>query len=273
MRDVLARARGAPFVPPPPLFGFDRPFQGEGLEQRSSAFYPYGTDGGGEYLLHHGIDISNAQGTLVRAVADGEVVYAGDDRSGEPWGKRDERLPRGFYGQLVVIRHADDIHDLPLFSLYGHLSEVMARKRQFIRAGEVLGKVGSEGVALGPHLHLEIRVNAQDYTATRNPELFIKHLPERGTIVGRVSDAEGRPLPDVEVGLYAYEGEGSRRWLRQTSTYPADRVNSVEMLGENFVFGDLEPGIYSVSAESPGGLITREVTVFDGLPSGIVLRR
>ncbi|MFN2250755.1 MAG: M23 family metallopeptidase, partial [Anaerolineae bacterium] len=85
----------------PPFFSLARPF-GTGLEDRASRYYPYGTTGGGEYLLHHGVDIGNPIGTPVLVVADGIVEYAGsDDRASDVmWGPQPD-----FYGQLEVVRH------------------------------------------------------------------------------------------------------------------------------------------------------------------------
>ena len=64
--------------------------------------YPYASTAGGTREPHHGVEFENATGTPVHAAADGEVVFAGPDKEVvySPW--------RNFYGNVVVIRHADD---------------------------------------------------------------------------------------------------------------------------------------------------------------------
>jgi murein DD-endopeptidase MepM/ murein hydrolase activator NlpD len=270
--DRLALASGGPFELPAPYLAFSRPFA-EGLEQRGSSFYPYGTTGGGEYLLHHGVDIGNPMGTIVRAVGDGEVVFAGTDAEGPAWGARDERYPEGFYGRLVVIRHAEAVEGRPLYSLYGHLSRLLVQRRQHVKAGQAIAAVGSAGIALGPHLHLEFRSAAQDYMATLNPELYVANLDGLGLIVGRLTDPAGKPLAKIDIGLYSLGDDGRETWIRQTSSYPSERINSSPGLGENFVFADVEPGRYRVAAVPGGGRLTGDLTVVTGRPSAILLHR
>lgn len=270
--DQLARAAGRPFALDPPLLTFGRA-AADGLEQRGSAFYPYGTTAAGQYLLHHGIDISNPLGTPILAVAGGEVIYAGEDVAMQAYGPADEPYPKGFYGRLVLLRHDPTLDDAAIYSLYGHLSQTAVVQRQRVAAGQPIGYVGSAGIALGPHLHLEFRVSGNDYLATVNPDLMLRPLAGLGVIVGRVADPAGRPLHGIDVGLYALDAAGGERWLRQTTTYPAERINPIPGLGENFVFGDVEPGRYVVAATPGGGRLDAEVRVEAGRASGILLKR
>jgi murein DD-endopeptidase MepM/ murein hydrolase activator NlpD len=59
-------------------------------------------------------------------------------------------------GNFIIIRHPGN-----LTTLYGHLSQIYVRPRQFVRQGEVIGAVGKTGNAnysdIQPHLHLEVR--------------------------------------------------------------------------------------------------------------------
>lgn len=91
--------------------------------------------------LHAGNDIPAATGTPIRAAAAGRVTRAG---------------VAGGYGNLVEIDHGNG-----LTTRYGHMSRIMARAGQYVAQGEVIGKVGSTGLATGPHLHFEIRRNGQ----------------------------------------------------------------------------------------------------------------
>lgn len=93
------------------------------------------------WRAHQGIDYAADPGTPVRTIADGVVVRAG-------WA--------GGYGRMVEIRHANGI-----VTRYGHLSKFTPglQPRMQVSQGTVIGAVGSSGLATGPHLHFELRVN------------------------------------------------------------------------------------------------------------------
>ncbi|HYP45962.1 MAG TPA: peptidoglycan DD-metalloendopeptidase family protein [Propionibacteriaceae bacterium] len=86
---------------------------------------------------HTGLDLRAAHGTPVRAVTSGLVRYAGNSGS---WA-----------GLHVAIGHA---HGMTTMS--SHLSSVSVRSGQRVRAGQVIGRVGSTGRAFGAHLHFEV---------------------------------------------------------------------------------------------------------------------
>ncbi len=88
--------------------------------------------------LHAGVDIGVATGTPIRAAADGVVVIAG---------------VRGGYGNCTVIAHGSR-----LATVYAHQSVIDARVGQQVKAGDVIGRVGSTGLSTGPHLHFETRL-------------------------------------------------------------------------------------------------------------------
>ena len=62
----------------------------------------------------------------------------------------------GGYGREVQIAHGGGI-----VSLYGHMSEIVAQPGSFVRAGQLIGYVGSSGLSTGPHLHFEVRQGGQ----------------------------------------------------------------------------------------------------------------
>lgn len=103
---------------------------------------------------HNGIDYAAATGTPVVAVADGGVAIAG-------W--------KGDYGRYVEIRHAGGTT-----TRYGHLSRIATGLRAGSRVsqGQVIGYVGSTGLATGPHLHYEMVQNG----ARINP-LALRNVP------------------------------------------------------------------------------------------------
>lgn len=95
------------------------------------------------WRAHKGVDYGAPIGTKVRSVADGVVEFAGK---------------QGGYGNLIVIRHQGAYS-----TAYGHLNSFAAgmHKGARIGQGETLGYVGQTGLASGPHLHYEFRVNSQ----------------------------------------------------------------------------------------------------------------
>lgn len=95
------------------------------------------------WRAHKGVDYAAPTGTRINATADGAVAFAGR-QSG--------------YGNVVMLQHADGVT-----TVYGHLSRFASglRKGQLISQGDVIGYVGMTGLASGPHLHYEFRVNGQ----------------------------------------------------------------------------------------------------------------
>jgi len=158
-------------------------------QRHVSRYYPYGSTAGGELQFHHGVDIQSPTGTPILAVAEGTIIVAGDDHS-RVYGPTTD-----FYGNLVIMRLDREFHGQPVFCLYGHLSKVIARAGQRVKPGDALGEVGETGVAMGPHLHFEVRVGGNTYDDTRNPELWLEPLPGHGTIAGKVLGADCKPSP------------------------------------------------------------------------------
>jgi murein DD-endopeptidase MepM/ murein hydrolase activator NlpD len=91
--------------------------------------------------FHAGVDIGAGWGAPIVAAGDGRVVGAG-------WS--------GGYGREVEIAHGGGI-----MSIYGHMSEIIAQPGSFVRAGQLIGYVGSSGLSTGPHLHFEVRQGGQ----------------------------------------------------------------------------------------------------------------
>jgi murein DD-endopeptidase MepM/ murein hydrolase activator NlpD len=91
--------------------------------------------------FHTGIDIAVPWGTPVRAPLAGRVEYAG-------W--------QSGYGYTVVL-----LHDNGLRTLYAHLSRATVSRGQSVARGEQIALAGATGNATGPHLHFEVRPEAQ----------------------------------------------------------------------------------------------------------------
>ncbi|MDR3356666.1 MAG: M23 family metallopeptidase [Spirochaetaceae bacterium] len=98
----------------------------------------------GRLSTHNGLDLAAPAGTDVYAARDGTVI---------------ETSENSVYGKYVVIEHEGG-----WTSLYGHLSSINTGLRSKVKAGILIGRVGSTGLSTGPHLHFELRQNgrAQD---------------------------------------------------------------------------------------------------------------
>lgn len=86
---------------------------------------------------HTGLDFRAAEGTPIRSVLPGVVLYAGN--SGD-WA-----------GIHVAVRHADG-----RTTMYSHMSRMAVTTGQTVQAGQVLGAVGQTGRSFGAHLHFEV---------------------------------------------------------------------------------------------------------------------
>ncbi|MGZ8190455.1 MAG: M23 family metallopeptidase [Methylococcaceae bacterium] len=97
---------------------------------------------------HKGVDYAARTGTPVKAAGDGKVAFLGR---------------KGGYGQVMIIEHGQRYE-----TLYAHLSSFKRglENGDPVRQGEIIGYVGQTGLATGPHLHYEFRIDG----IHRNPE-------------------------------------------------------------------------------------------------------
>jgi len=228
---------------------------GEG-DRYPGTYFPYGATGGGRYHLHHGVDYMNPAGTPALAAAAGTVVVAGNDLETVYGVKPD------FYGNLVIQELDQRFEDQPVYLLYGHLSEVLVKEGQHLEPGDLVGLVGMTGVAIGSHLHLEVRLDATDYDSTRNPVLWLRPEPGQGIIAGLVLDAKGQPIPEIPVTFF--RATEPNKWWRQTQTYANEGVNPDDQLGENFALGYVPAGDYLVKVKIGEKSYVKPVTVQAG---------
>ena len=96
---------------------------------------------------HKGVDYAARRGTPIKATGDGRIVFKGR---------------KGGYGRTIIIKHGTAYN-----TLYAHMNSFnrKARYGSRVKQGQVIGYVGSSGLATGPHLHYEFRLNG----VHRNP--------------------------------------------------------------------------------------------------------
>ena len=89
-----------------------------------------------------GINVAVPEGTSVKAAEDGVVAYSGNELKG--------------YGNLVLVRHSNGF-----VTAYAHASEVMVKRGDQVKRGQIIAKAGQSGNASSPQLHFEIRKGSQ----------------------------------------------------------------------------------------------------------------
>ena len=212
--------------------------------------YPYASTAGGTREPHHGVEFINATGTPVYAAADGEVVFAGPDEEAiySPWSN--------FYGNVVVIRHADG-----LFTLYAHLSVIDVLAGQEVTVGEKIGEVGKTGGAIGSHLHFEVRRgDVEDYFSAINPELWLVPKTGEGVLAISVVDAQGKfRRADITIQF-----DGGTYFIK---TYE----DKFLYMDENAALGGLKPGRYRIALLYGGRVYERWVEVQSGKLTQVVI--
>lgn len=114
---------------------------------------------------HKGTDYAAATGTPIRSAGDGKIIFAG---------------VKGGYGRTVIVQHNKTYK-----TLYAHMSRYGKYKQgSRVKQGQIIGYVGSSGLATGPHLHYEFYVNGR----VKNPVTV--PLPK------------ALPVPNSERGLF-----------------------------------------------------------------------
>ncbi|HEY1181539.1 MAG TPA: peptidoglycan DD-metalloendopeptidase family protein [Rhodocyclaceae bacterium] len=128
------------------------------------------------WRAHKGIDFGAPTGTKIKATADGVVDFAGKQNG---------------YGNVIVLRHQG-----AYTTLYGHMSAFAAgmHKGARVSQGDVIGYVGATGMATGPHLHYEFRING----VHQNPMTIA--MPSAPPLTAA-------QLPDFKAKTQAYLGQ------------------------------------------------------------------
>ncbi len=101
-------------------------------------------------MKNEGINISVPEGTSVQAAEAGVIAYAGNELKG--------------YGNLILIRHAGGY-----VTAYAHTSQILVKKGDIVKRGDVIAKSGQTGAVQSPQLHFEVRKGATPL----NPSTFL----------------------------------------------------------------------------------------------------
>ncbi len=135
-------------------------------------------------LPHNGVDIGAKEGDVVRAVADGLVIYSDNGLLG--------------FGNCVVILHQNGF-----LSLYAHTERTTVQAGWRVKRGERIALVGHTGYAWGPHLHFELRDNgklrdpAPLFTGNRSTEVNGPLVELESDEVGAAAQAAGAPKAET----------------------------------------------------------------------------
>jgi murein DD-endopeptidase MepM/ murein hydrolase activator NlpD len=129
--------------------------------------------------MHNGIDLAGKAGEPLKALFGGTVINAS---------------PIGQYGNTVVVQHDDGHH-----SYYAHLDKTNVKDGDVIKAGDIIGNLGSTGKSTGPHVEFGIKnperksINPFDYSPLQGM-LGGKPAQQEGVLVASTDKYAGFPL-------------------------------------------------------------------------------
>jgi murein DD-endopeptidase MepM/ murein hydrolase activator NlpD len=219
-------------------FYFARPIAADNVNW-PLADYRYGGVFFAPNIVHTGVDIDADEGTPILAAGPGTVVSADWGLYTEAPGNQGDP-----YGQAVVVRHDFGYKGQTLYTVYAHMSKIIAVVGQHVETGDVLGLVGSTGATTGPHLHFEVRLGENSFYRTYNPELWMAPPQGWGILVGHLTDDEGDLLYQFRVDVRPMPSEVP---LRTVKTYAEGPANADAYYKENLVLSDLPAGLYKIS--------------------------
>ena len=218
-------------------FYFARPIAADQINW-PEADYRYGGIFFAPNIVHTGVDIDAENEAPIMAAGPGTVVWAGWGLFTETPGNQSDP-----YGQAVVIRHDFGYYDQQLYTVYAHMSKVIAVVSQHVETGELIGLVGATGATTGPHVHFEVRLGENSFHHTLNPELWLAPPQGWGVLVGRVMDAKKETLSRIEVNLTS---EATKKKYLVKTYGSGGAINPDPYYNENLVLGDLPAGIYKI---------------------------
>jgi murein DD-endopeptidase MepM/ murein hydrolase activator NlpD len=162
--------------------------------------------------LHKGVDWAAAVGTPVVAAFDGTIVFAGDG---------------GGYGNLLRVRHEGGRE-----TRYAHLQRFATADPvgKAVRAGEVIGYVGTTGLSTGPHLHFEIYQNGTAVDPLGTVAVATSDGSAIEVLTNRIIQVESAGRADAKNPRSSATGLGqfiNTTWIRMMNTYRPDLARSL----------------------------------------------
>lgn len=167
--------------------------------------------------IHKGVDWAAPVGTPIMAAFDGTISFQGDG---------------GGYGNLVKISHADGRE-----TRYAHMSKFAANTAvgTVVKAGDVIGYIGTTGLSTGPHLHFEVYFAGQAVDPLASVTVVAATDGDDDdaaveTLVDRIIHVESGGNARAKNPLSSAEGLGQfidSTWIRMMNTYRPDLVSSL----------------------------------------------
>lgn len=168
--------------------------------------------------IHKGVDWAAPIGTPIMAAFDGTIAFAGNG---------------GGYGNLVKLSHPDGRE-----TRYAHMSKFAptATVGQAVKAGDVIGYIGTTGLSTGPHLHFEMYFAGQAIDPLATAAIMVAALPSDSDeaavelLVDRIIRVESGGNARAKNPLSSATGLGQfidSTWVRMMSTYRPDLAGSL----------------------------------------------
>ncbi|MBN9547486.1 MAG: M23 family metallopeptidase [Alphaproteobacteria bacterium] len=175
----------------------------------------------GTVRIHKGVDWAAPVGTPIMAAFDGEISFQGDG---------------GSYGNLVKITHANGRE-----TRYAHMQKfaIASGVGTKVKAGDVIGYIGTTGLSTGPHLHFELYQNGEaiDPLGTVTTVATAVSISSGGsgdsaveTLTDRIVHVESGGSARAKNPLSSATGAGqfiSKTWIRMMNTYRPDLARSL----------------------------------------------
>ncbi|MHA6686785.1 M23 family metallopeptidase [Mesorhizobium sp. A556] len=164
----------------------------------------------GTVRLHKGVDWAAPVGTPVSAAFNGTIVFEGDG---------------GGYGNLVRIAHENGRE-----TRYAHLQRFALANGAEVKAGDVIGYVGTTGMSTGPHLHFELYQGSDavdplgTVTTVASDDSAVETLTDQIVHVESGGSARAKNPNSSATGLGQFI---SKTWIRMMKTYRPDLARSL----------------------------------------------
>lgn len=158
----------------------------------------------GTVRIHKGVDWAAPLGTPIAAAFDGEIVFQGDG---------------GGYGNLVKISHGNGRE-----TRYAHMQKfaIKGGVGAKVKAGDIIGYIGTTGLSTGPHLHFELYRNGEAIDPLGTVTAIATDASAVETLTDRIVQVESGGSARAKNPLSSATGAGqfiTKTWIRMMNTY------------------------------------------------------